>query len=406
MGKWIVIVFLVCAVPVTAMAQAPTNEQLFQMIKNVEKKLDAAIGEANKAKEEAASAKAEAARARAEADAAKAELARIKGESGAPVEDKSLVKTPDTKSGFGISGEAVFLKPRRSNLDFVIEDKKGTSASERVHGEVIEVEPSYDIGWRAAIVYSFGSGTDIQAQFTNISTDDREEVSVEQGGYLWGTRLHPNSNIDDRRVTYARADYEFDHYAVDLALGQHIDVGENFGLFVSGGARYAKIAQVLDIHYLEDLGVLQRWADIAEKNTFRGWGPRIGLGADWRFWDGFNIFTSVAGSLLIGDFHLSYTEADDASNSSKIYRVDIEGKEDRVIPVVEARAGLGYEYTFSNGASMGVKTGYEWQNWFNMVSVDRFNDDVDSQLIGTDTTDLAIHGFFFELFINFFSFGE
>jgi major outer membrane protein len=72
-----------------------------------------------------------------------------------------------------------------------------------------------------------------------------------------------------------------------------------------------------------------------------------------------------------------------------------------VIPVIETRAGIGYAHQLKNGWSIGARAGYEWQNWFNMVTALRFMDDVDSQIMGTDTTDIGLDGFFIEGFINF-----
>jgi hypothetical protein len=60
MKRCIVVMLLVVALPVFAWAQAPSNEELFQMVKELERKLDASIKEAAAAKEEAAAAKEEA----------------------------------------------------------------------------------------------------------------------------------------------------------------------------------------------------------------------------------------------------------------------------------------------------------------------------------------------------------
>jgi hypothetical protein len=122
MKKWIVVLFLVVALPAVAWAQAPSNEELYQMIKEMERKLDKAIGEANKAKAEAARAKEEAAK-------AKEELARIKEApvaTAAAVPRESLVRASDTKPGFGASAEVVYLRPSRSDLDYVVVDPVNT----------------------------------------------------------------------------------------------------------------------------------------------------------------------------------------------------------------------------------------------------------------------------------------
>jgi hypothetical protein len=112
---------------------------------------------------------------------------------------------------------------------------------------------------------------------------------------------------------------------------------------------------------------------------------------------------TVAGSLLMGDFDLSYRELDQSAGSTSwTKRVDVkQGIHNRVIPVVEMKVGVGYAYRLRNGWAFGANAGYEWQNWFNMVTAQRFSDDVDSQIMSIDTTDIGLDGFFLEAFVNF-----
>jgi hypothetical protein len=388
MKRWIVVMFLVVALPALAWAQAPSNEELYQMIKEMEHKLDKAIDEANKAKAEADKAKEEAAR-------AKEELARIKKApvaTPAAVPKESLVRTPDTKPGISASAEAVYLRPSRSNLDFVIMDP---NADTDPQGSLEGIEPGYAWGGRFGLSYGFGSGTDIGAQFMWIKTSESESAVRPTGGRLWGTWVHPDSTLGDA-ATSARASYDFEHYVVDLGVGQELDIGKRFGLRIGAGLRYANMAQDLDITYREDPA--GRWADITHKNDFSGWGGRVGLGLDWRVGWGFNIFSSIAGSVLVGDFDLKLTEVD---NGTTIVGSVDDTIHTRVVPVIETQVGIGYEYRLGNDWTIGAQAGYEWQNWFNMVTVKRFTDDVDDQNMYTDTTDIGLDGFFFKAFMTF-----
>jgi Legionella pneumophila major outer membrane protein precursor len=83
-----------------------------------------------------------------------------------------------------------------------------------------------------------------------------------------------------------------------------------------------------------------------------------------------------------------------------IFSID-DSEDNRVVPVLEMRAGVEYAYQLENGMFVGAKIGYEWQNGFNMMVVRRKMDDVDEQLMYTDTTDLSLDGFFVEGFLNF-----
>jgi hypothetical protein len=394
MKRWIIVMLLAVALPALARAEAPSNEELYQMIKVLEHKLDTAIDEANKAKAEAAKAKEEAAR-------AKEELARIKEAPGAAVPSESLVRASETKPGFGASAEVLYLRPSRSNLDYVIVDPARTG---NVRGSVQAVEPGYGWGGRFGLSYDFGSGTEIAGQFTGIKTHDNDTIVRLGGVDLWGIWLHPNSTIDDNDVTSASESYDFEHYVVDLGVGQSLDIGKHFGLLIDAGLRYANMAQDIKIGYRQDITpVANRRVYIFNDNNFSGWGGRVGLGLDWRVGWGFNVFSSVAGSVLVGDIDLNLTELDwSVGQVNPTIRANIEEDiHNRVVPVIETQVGIGYTYRLGNGWSIGAKAGYEWQNWFNMVTAHRFSDDVDNQLMYTDTTDMGLDGFFFEGFITF-----
>jgi len=397
MKRCIVVMLLLVTLPAVAWAQAPSNEELYQMIKEMEHKLDTAIGEANEAKAEAGQAREEAARAKEEAAKAKEELARIKEAPVAAVPVESLVRVPETKPGIGASAGVVYLRPSRSNLDYVIVDPDTDNNPE---GSLEGVKPGYGLGGRFGLNYGFGSGTDIGAQFTWIRTQDSESAVRSPGGALWGTWLHPNAVIDDNDVTSARESYDFEHYVIDLGVGQWVDIGKHFGLRIEAGLRYASMAQDIDIAYRQD--PQGRRVNIANDNDFSGWGGRVGLGLDWRVGWGFNVFGSVAGSVLVGDFDLGLTEIDDDGIGTITIRANVDDTvHNRVIPIIELQAGIGYTYRLGNGWTIGAKAGYEWQNWFNMVTAHRFLDDVDGQLMGTDTTDIGLDGFFLKGFITF-----
>lgn len=389
--KRCIVVMLVClALPGLSWAQAPSNEELYQMIKEMERKLDVAIGEANKAKEEAARAKEEAVRAKEEAAKAREELARIK-ETPALVPEETVIRDP----GLRVSFENLFMRPSRSNLDFVIVDHNNDSDPQ---GSLSEVEPGYHWGGRAALAYDFSSGTDVCAEFTWIKAEESESFVQPSGGRLWGTWLHPDSVIGWREATSATASYDFEHYVADLGVGKWVDIGKYFSMRMEAGLRYAEIEQDLNITYIDSVN--NERVDITNENDFSGWGGRVGVGIDCRLGGGFSIFSSVGGSVLVGDADLSFAEVDQTGIGTAI-PVDIKDSATRVVPVIDLKAGIGYEYQFKNGCSVGVKAGYEFQNWFNMMTVHRFSDDVADQLSYTDTTDIGLDGFFIEGVITF-----
>jgi hypothetical protein len=406
MKNCILVMLMMVVLPAAAWAQEPSNEELYQMIKAMERKFDTAIEATRKAQAEADKAREEAAAARAETAKAKEELAQLKSEKSAAAPaaqaaDKHLLHVSATNPGFTASVEAIYLRPSRSDLDFVIKDPYRTG---NVRGTVGEIEPDYQLGARFGLGYDFGSGMEIGVRFAGLKSHDNESVTRSTGEDLWGIWLHANSVIDDNDVTTAKARYDFEHYAIDLGARQKLDLGQRLGLSLEAGLRYASMNQDIHIYYEQEVTpLLRRSADISNENDFSGWGPRLGAGLDWRVGYGFKVFGSVAGSLLMGDFDLSYRELDlPVGATTPTRRVDIkQGIRNRVIPVVETKVGVGYAYQLQNGWAFGANAGYEWQNWFNMVTAQRFSDDVDGQIMSTDTTDIGLDGFFLEAFVNF-----
>lgn len=312
--------------------------------------------------------------------------------------------TPQSKSKPGPTASVgmVYMRPSRDNLDYVVVD---TARTGNIRGAYEAVDPGYDAGVRLNFSYDFGSGVDIGAQYTNLSTSDSSSMRSKTGTRdLWGIWLHPNSTIDDNDVNIASASYDLDYDVFDFTAGKRFGIGKNLGLRLDAGLRYASINQGMDIYYEDTMGagVLPKTADITYRNTFSGLGPKVGVGADWQAGNGFTLFGSMSGSLLIGDFDLSLKQIDtNAGSNTKITRVDIDASEDRVVPVVEMLAGVEYSHKLNNGALVGAQFGYEWQNWFNMATVRQYTDDVDNQLSNTDTTDLGFDGFFLKGYIKY-----
>ncbi|MEJ2040668.1 MAG: Lpg1974 family pore-forming outer membrane protein, partial [Desulfosarcinaceae bacterium] len=406
MRMLIVAVMLVLCLPIGTWAQEPSNEELLNMIRKLESRFDAVLEQTRTARAEADQAKAEAAAAREEADKAKAELARLKANQspGAKAEtmaEKSLVRVPATGPAAVISVESVYLRPSRSGLDFAVADS--FNDPDRVRGSYKKVDPDYSSGWRAGIKIEAGSGRDFGLKVGKVTGRDSASAEAEPGGTLWGTWLHPNSIIDDNDVDSAEASYDWEQTVFDFSVGQQLNIGKNLDLRLEAGLRHARVNQEIEIMYLQDVSAVADRKDyITNKNEFTGWGPRVGIDFDWKLAYGFDLFGSFGGSLLMGDFDVRYKETDgqvftDGTPDTLQKRIDVEESYDRrLVPVAEVQVGLGYVYPLKNNLKMGVKIGYEYQNWFNMVTSQGYMDDVDSQLMETDTTDLSFCGYFFQ----------
>jgi DNA-binding protein H-NS len=394
--------------PTFVMAQEMNNAQLTKLLTAMSKKLDAAVAKIDKIEAEANKSKAEAAVAKAEAAQAKRELAQIKA-------NRTVAAEPRESTGSGVVTQAksdkgataslgmVYMRPSRSGLDYVVVDTQKLGPNS-ITGTYDSVDPGYDIGARLNVGYDFGNGVDLGAQYTHLTTRENSSVdNLTTGHELWGIWLHANSIIDDNDVDIANASYDLDSDVFDFTAGKKFGIGKDLGLRLDAGLRYAHIGQGMDVTYEQVVTpTTSRYADITYRNTFSGLGPKVGLGVDWQAGNGFTLFGALSGSVLVGDFDMHLKQIDTQTTGAKITRVDAKNTyANRVVPVVEMLAGVEYSRQLNNGALVGAKFGYEWQNWYNMVSTQHYTDDVDSQLGNTDTTDLGFDGFFLKGYIKY-----
>ncbi len=387
--------------PAAIWAAEPTNAELFEMFKQLERKLDTAIAEGNRAK-------AEAAQAREEAAAAKAELAELKAEQKtAPAKAAASVSLSTTASAtpMHLYVEPLMLRASRNGLDYAILDVNSDGYPE---GDVRSVTPDYDEAVRLGMRYETGSGNDVYADVAMLKTRADSYTVVQNSNQLWGLWLHPDSEIDDNDVDEAAAAYDLDYVVADVGVGKSFDLGSGFDARLSGGLRYANIDQSFDVRYKQTVAATADRMDVMHiKNEFKGFGPRIGVDLDWKAGHGINLFGSVAGSLMAGNFSLAMREItglvySDGTPDTMHDIVNVaEAHEHRMVPVVEMRVGMGYTYRWSDDLLLGLSAGYEWQNWSNMAGARRFNDDVDAQVSSTETDDLSFEGFFLRGEVSF-----
>ncbi|WDP89511.1 MAG: outer membrane beta-barrel protein [Desulfobacter sp.] len=406
MKRCIIAVFvLILSLPGSIRANEPTNAELLEMIKSMERRFETAMEQADKALAEVKKARRETAAAKEEAARANAELARLKAQaqnagSKASPADPAIAEEK-TGTGFHASVQGVYWRPSRSHLDYVVVDPVSDN---KLEGSSREIDPGYDGGGRFSLGYDFSPGSSIQADFLKLKSNTSSDAQRPAGGELWGSWLHVDGVIDDNDVTSARAEYALDVDQFDISAKKSFDLGRSLSLSGEAGLRYARLKQTLDIQYRQDFSPVNfRISDVQSRSDFTGWGPRLGAGVDWYMGKGFSLIGSLGGSLLMGKADAALSQYDrNIGVVTPVLLMDLEDSgSSRVVPVIEMRTGLAYAYQMQNGMEFRAQLGYEWQNWFNITTARLVTDDVDAQLMSTDTTDFALDGFFLETTIRF-----
>ncbi len=398
-------------------ADPPTNEQLYQMILELKENQERLKTEADVARAEAEKAKHELEVTRKELDATQEKLkdteekilqtqevvaetreglAETEAEMGTGP-SSSVVKIPDTPGGWTVMGEAMFMRPSTSELDFAIED----SAGAKIVGpaEVVSVDTDYEPGFRVGAGYGFaGTGVDAKVVWSHLDADFSESAVAPAGGRLQATQS-TRGTLQDADSASATVDFDYD--VVDLEVGQTFQAGgSSVDVRLFGGVRYANIDQARDIFYEGgdfDRGGPATGVRVSSTIDFVGAGPRIGVGAAWNVGHGFSLFGQTAGSLVVGNFDTSLFETNDSVGTP--VAVDVtQDFNTRVIPVAEISLGAGWKRQFSLGL-LTLRGGYQLENWFNVVDFPDFTKKpvVQEAFFNSgNTTDMSLDGFFFQ----------
>jgi len=326
---------------------------------------------------------------------------------------------PNLKSGLEINLEGLLLRPSNSTLGYgvispltpantpalpIVVDSSQTLA---------QVNPDYNFGFRVGLGYIFpNSGNDVQINWTHFdhSTTDSvtagagEELTTAAGivlpNFTNNPRIIPidqgvNLVIDNDVSPTVSSTVNFKADAIDLDVGQYLDVGTRLRMRMFGGLRFARVetnqtdSAAFGVNEnLEIVGaapVLLGVGSYAETDSFNskftGVGPRFGIDTSYHIANCFGIVGHVAGALLVGkvddntnsDLSLNLdatpTGIDFGFPNGEIASIGTSGSssETRVVPAFDAKLGLDYTYIFANQAQLSLEAGYQWTQYINAV---------------------------------------
>ena len=119
-----------------------------------------------------------------------------------------------------------------------------------------------------------------------------------------------------------------------------------------------------------------------------GYGLRIGGDASWQGPAGIRIYAGIAGSALYGDFEWENTEIEPATAD---VNVDVDEDYNDLVPVLQMRAGIGWQTDIDKRVKIGVHAGWESQAWFG-IDGRRFTDDVFRATSVRESNDISFQG--------------
>ncbi len=221
-----------------------------------------------------------------------------------------------------------------------------TTGSHTVHHDV---DNDWDWGFKLEGSYHFSTGNDINVNWYHFDGESDHQFLRD----IQGVPATDHFNIDQK----------WD--AVNVEFGQHVDFGDMKDIRFHGGVQYVRIEN----NYAVSRDTVRRgnW-----NHSFDGFGPRTGVDMTYNWGNGFAMYANAAAALLVGEADFSDTVG--ATDS---------GSKDAMVPELEAKLGLKYNYAMANGL-VTLDGGYMWVNYFNAQHA----------FIGSTAaeTDFAIHG--------------
>lgn len=193
-----------------------------------------------------------------------------------------------------------------------------------------EINLDWEFGFRLEGSYHFNTGNDVNVNWTHFGQTTKF-TNVLGSGF----------NID----------WEPTLNAINIELGQHVDYGEMKNIRFHGGFQYANI----------ETDISSTVGNFRPKTTlkYNGFGPRAGADMSYDLGYDFSVYCNAAAAVLVGDSEYTST----VSNIGVFVPLSIQGSKTAIVPELEAKAGIKYNYALYQGDFV-FDAGWMWANYF------------------------------------------
>jgi hypothetical protein len=288
---------------------------------------------------------------------------------------------------FGIEG--LYVQYSGPQYQYAQLQKAGSPNS--YHNET--VDPSYQWGIGFDATYHFaGNDRDITFAYTEVELQNSSHTPLSSG-----ETLHDPFGLIPvvlNRVNDIKGESYNDYNAVDLVLGQHINIGNVLDIRPFLGGRFADIESRNNSTYYNSPAAASHTQATSEMDShFIGAGPRAGIDARYRMGSRFS-FVSTAGVSLIAGHNQASTvlqtngERPETTDYSATY----------VVPEIDAKLGIDYQYRITPIASIDLQLGYTAVDYMNV----NYNDytDISTPNSTNNTQDFSYQGPYIRFQLN------
>lgn len=279
-------------------------------------------------------------------------------------------------AGLYFDAEYLYLKPHSQTMDYAIANTTNTDVPD---GSVVNRDWTWQSAFRVGMGYRLpGQPWSVGFYYTYLHDGPSGSVAAPVGGFLYATQTHPGT-VTEVQTASAAASLNYNIY--DLEVGRWCCVTNCLALRFFGGGRFAHIDQNFNAFY--DGGDASQDM-VARQLHFNGGGFRAGVDAVRNLFWGFSLIGRANAALLAGEFHSTVTETNNAGATTLTNFAD---RFEKVVPVAEMMLGLGWQYN-----NLRLTAGYQYINWFGLVNVPTFADDVHQGKFVRQTSDLGLEG--------------
>ncbi len=384
----------------------PSNEDLYRMILELQAGQERLVEDAKRAREDAA-------RAREQLEATQQELeaARQQLEAHAPLAESPAVSASAAEIGEGFVREARLargaapwvelhmLRATDNQQDFAILSTDEGSILATGSSKIIQSK--YQASFKAGASYAPGGPRDFAISYQRFDNDGSAKLvpPFEQpdGNAFVSLIASLAPPSFGQEAASATAHDDFRYSAIDAEAGEHLAVGERLAIRLFGGVRYANLNEHFKAYYFG--GDFDPVLGARSSFDFGYWGvgPRVGASGRYPLPWGFHLFGQAGVSLLVGEqeaevgFVDPWTGDPDAPLDAFVHR----DYGVRVIPALDMRAGLGWQYLIGEWGTLFVDGGYEFTNYFGVVEQLSWGPSEAPGALTESTGDFGFDGFFF-----------
>lgn len=270
---------------------------------------------------------------------------------------------------WSLNGEWLYWRARRCDLDYAVPSLN--YPPELFIGDVYEVTPSYDSGFRIGLQKNCGNlfFDAIYTYFRTSASDSAYGVGpTEEGVHLSMTHFIDleNTGPPQGEVGLAEGKWKLNYDVVEILAGYAIDHRRCLQSYVFGGFKFASIDQNLQSRYVEVPGGFDQVIVVNEPINMNAYGVDIGVGAQYEFCR-LTCFGNFSYDALLGDIKRKFTY-DGTFNGSPGNLINLKDQCWRMVSVINVQFGIGYRHLFSNCwcGSATLALGYEFHQWINL----------------------------------------